>query len=413
MNCRYCHSSSNIIKLGGLNEMKICGIFPASKDVDLPSVLMELVFCSNCHLIQLNETGIDISMQYGDNYGYRSGLNGHMVNHLNYLAINEKHIGDLNQDSIVLEIGANDGTHLRNFSSLGAELIAVDPTLKKWESFYDFEAKLINDFFPSHALVGYENRIDMIVSHACFYDLPDVKNFLKAIHLYLKPGGVWSFEQIYLPSMLVNNAFDSICDEHLEYYTLNFLKNALQENNLFIENISFNEVNGGSVWITARKGYSKAFDGAFNSLYEMEKVFLGNSNEALIENFTNFFERIDIIGKELKSLLESLREESKIYAVGASTKGNALIQHWDLGSNIDGCLEINPSKFNSFTPGSNIKILDEDTIDLTGAVLIILPWHFGESIVNRYKDKCKAIIVPLPTVKVYTFNNKDVNNNNT
>jgi hypothetical protein len=398
MKCRYCFSEKKISTLGGLNEMKVCGVFPNNVDAKLASVKMDLVHCYNCGLIQLSETGILLTDQYGENYGYRSGLNKSMVNHLKLLAQYESSLANITSSSVVIEVGANDGTHLREFVKTGAELIAIDPTLDKWINYYDFKAKMVCDFFPSEKIQKYIGKTDLIVSHACFYDLPDVKRFISSVSQHLKYGGIWSFEQIYLPSLIKNNAFDSICDEHLEYYTLAFIKNALEEHDIYLESISFNEVNGGSIWVTARKGYTQAFKNAFDFLIDMEYLYIGATPAQLHRTFQDFFSRIEYLGQEMREILAARKELGPVYAVGASTKGNALIQHWKLSPFIDACIEINPSKFNCYTPGSNIPIIEESLIDIEKSTIIIMPWHFGDSIAKKYKEKCKCVILPLPKI---------------
>lgn len=395
MKCRYCASQA-LLPLGGLQEMSICGVFPGTADAVLPRVRMELRHCSVCGLTQLAETGVSLADQYGQNYGYRSGLNGSMVRHLKLLASYELAASRLTADSVVIEVGANDGTHLREFANTGARLIAVDPTLEKWRQYYDFPHVGIADFFPCPELEGCRGRADLVISHACFYDLPDVAQFVKAVSESLKHGGLWSFEQIYLPSMIANRAFDSICDEHLEYYDLRFIQRALHDHGLFLESATFNEANGGSIWVVARKGYSNAFDGAFDALVEMERRYMGRTPQDVQATFQQFFADVERLGQEVTALVKEARDHGPLYVVGASTKGNALLQHWQLGRLIDGCLEINPDKFGRFTPGTDVPIVDERQVNLAEASVLILPWHFGKAIEQRYAHACKRVIVPLP-----------------
>ena len=383
--CRYC-ASTKIKSIGGLGEMPPCGFFPDEPVHTRSNVDLSLFQCTECDLVQLMPTNMALSDQYGENYGYRSGLNPTMVRHLKTSAAQ-------------LLASANDGTHLREFSQTGAKLIAIDPAIKNWTNYYDFECLKIDKFFPCTELDHYLGKIDCIISHACFYDLPDVKEFITGVSSLLKNGGKWCFEQIYLPAMIHNTAFDSICDEHLEYYHLSFLDNALREQNLFIDKVEINDVNGGSIKVTAQKGDFDQSGTGIKTLVKLEQNFFGHNNENFDIQIKNFWNRVNEFKIKIHNIINKV-SHLNIYACGASTKGNVILKTWELHDKIKAILEINPKKFGKFTPFGSIPILNENKLDIKGSVVIILPWHFGNNIVQSYLKRGANVLIPLPEPKL-------------
>jgi len=194
-------------------------------------------------------------------------------------------------------------------------------------------------------------------------------------------------EVAYLSAQLANNAFDGFCQEHLLYYRLADLDNIFQKFGLEVVNFGFNDVNGGSVWVVVRKifGQSKA---AWEMALEMENAIMGDNY------LRQFRERLWQLTADIGSEISTSKKE--IYCFGASTKGNVLLQQTGLNNYwIKGIVEVNKDKFGKFTPGTNIPIIDEkDAPD--DAIYLVLPWHFRNSILERYKGSGRKFIFPLP-----------------
>lgn len=402
--CRYC-SSINIKNIGGLGEMPLCGTFPADPDQEIPNIDLSLFQCLDCDLVQLMPTDIALSEQYGANYGYRSGLNRAMVKHLKKSAAQLIASENFDDSSIIVEVAANDGTHLREFSATGAKLIAVDPTINNWTEYYDFDCLKLDKFFPCEELNEHLGNVDCLISHACFYDVPDVKDFIAGVSKLLKTGGKWCFEQMYLPAMLLNTAFDSICDEHLEYYHIGFLDKALRLHDLFIDKVEINDINGGSIRVTARKGEFTQSGVGINTLVNLEKVFFGQENKDFDQKVKSFWCRVEEFGTKIHKILDEV-SHLRIYACGASTKGNVILKRWSLHDRIEAILEINPEKFGKYTPFGAVPIVDETEFNIEGSVVIILPWHFGNNLVQSYLKRGANVLIPLPEPKLITSTGK-------
>ena len=156
---------------------------------------------------------------YGDNYGYRSGLNSSMVAHLQAKVRKMQELTHLNNNDIILDIGSNDATTLRTYPT-NYRRIGIDPTAAKFREFYSEGISLVPDFFSADNFrkIFQNEKAKVVSSIAMFYDLENPMDFMQNIFDILDDDGLWVCEQSYMPLMLEANAYDTICHEHLEYY---------------------------------------------------------------------------------------------------------------------------------------------------------------------------------------------------
>ena len=254
LHCRACAKPS-LEEILNLGSQALSGVFPIINQPDPISGPLVLGLCTSCGLVQLLHS-FPSELMYGENYGYRSGLNSSMVKHLQRKARRLFSENNLTSDSLVLDIGSNDGTLLNALVGTGAQLYGMDPTSKKFAKYYAPEVRRIEDFFSSTAFLSVSKQADLIFSIAMFYDLDDPVGFVEQISTSLKPNGIWHFEMSYLPSMLDSNSFDTICHEHIEYYSMKSLDFILTRAGMRIIDVELNDINGGSLAVTACKSTS-------------------------------------------------------------------------------------------------------------------------------------------------------------
>ena len=380
--------------------MSFTGIFPKSSKEKIPKGELKLTRCKRCTLLQL-ENNFDQNLMYGENYGYMSSLNKAMEFHLK---LKSKYLLDtykLKKGDTVLDIGSNDGTFL-SFFNKNLNLFGCDPTINKFKKYYRKDIQLIPDFFSAE---NFKNKkFELITSIAMFYDLPDPLKFANDIKKVLSKNGIWHIEMSYMPSMLNNSSYDTICHEHLEYYSVKSLKYLMDLANLKIINISFNQVNGGSISLDVAKK---------NSKYSENKILL---NWLLLREKSNGFNSLNIQKKFfnqckkhrflLNNLLKKIKSQGKkIYGYGASTKGNVILQYCKINRNLlNHIIEVNKFKYNRYTPGSNIKIVSEKYLKKNKPdYLLVLPWHFKDHIIKKEKKFLKyggKLIFPLPEIEI-------------
>jgi len=394
----------DLVTVLDLGEQVLTGVFPRTADQYVPKGPLELVWSPSSGLVQLKHS-VNPGDMYGENYGYRSGLNPSMVSHLERkVRWIEKHF-PLQREDVVVDIGSNDGTLLNSYTSEGIRRFGFDPVAKKYLEYYEDGIEVVPDFFSGKRLSERAGKkAKVITSIAMFYDLEDPAGFAKEIAENLDENGVWHFEQSYLPSMLRTTSYDTICHEHLEYYSLTVVKDILERNNLKIVDVQTNSVNGGSFAVTAALTSSKA---EVNSpviewLLRQEKQFKLDTFEPYEAFQTSVFRHRE----DLRALIAGLRRAGKtVAAYGASTKGNVLLQFCEFGPEDILCVaEVNPDKFGSFTPGTLIPILSEDEVRaMKPDYMLVLPWHFKEFILQKeaaYLESGGQLIFPLPEIEI-------------
>ena len=238
--------SDHFVPVLNLGHQALTGVFPRSAKEAITRGPLELVWCPDSGLLQLRHT-YDPAEMYGANYGYRSGLNQSMVDHLTgKVAYLERLIG-LRRGDVVLDIGSNDGTTLKAYATTGIERIGIDPTGEKFRRYYSAETRLVPEFFSASAYRGVESKsARVITSIAMLYDLDSPVDFARQVAEVLARDGIWHFEQSYMPSMLRMNSYDTICHEHLEYYSLSVIAKILDRADLQMVDVVTNAVNGGS-----------------------------------------------------------------------------------------------------------------------------------------------------------------------
>ena len=401
--CRSC-SSSKLQRLFSLGYQSFTGIFPKNKDQKVPRGNLTLVICGRCKLVQLSEN-FNLKKMYGNNYGYRTGLNLSMVNHIKNKVNFLKKKFKITKEDIVIDIGANDGTLLGFLDSKKNKLIAVDPTIKKFKKFYKKNIIKVSNFF---SFAGVEKHLKnkkakLITSIAMFYDLPKPVLFAKQIYKTLEDEGVWHFEQSYSGYMIKNLSYDTICHEHLEYYSLYSVKKILDAVNLKIIDVSFNNINGGSFALTVAKKNSKYLENK-----KIYKILRDEKNKKINTSYiyTQFYKRINKEKNKMISFFKKIKLERKlVIGYGASTKGNVLLQYCNISNkNIKYICDVNEDKNGCYTPGTKIKIISEKKAkQLKPDYFFVLPWHFKNFILDKEKKIIRSgikFIFPLPKFKV-------------
>ena len=401
--CRIC-KSNNLQHTLSLGEQQLTGVFPKTKEEKITTGPVDMVWCSDCGLLQL-EQSYSLDEMYGDNYGYRSGLNAFMVNHLTQKIKTLETLAQLKTEDLVIDIGSNDATSLKAYET-DCEKVGIDPTGKKFIEYYPENVRLIADFFTAEAFKNEfgEKKAKIITSIAMFYDLEDPNSFVKDIHEVLDDEGIWHFEQSYMPSMLRANSYDTLCHEHLEFYSLKVVKNLLENNGMKIVDVQTNDINGGSFAITAAKKESSYTPNSavINWMLQQEK----NMNLDTVEPYLAFAERMKNHKEQLVSLINALvADGKKVFGYGASTKGNVLLQYCDFTPEQITCIaEVNEQKFGSLTPATHIPIISEkDAKEMKPDYFLVLPWHFRHSILEREKEFRKnggKFIFPLPEIEI-------------
>ena len=402
--CRIC-GNTRLERVLDLGEQMLTGVFPHKKGAKITTGPLRLVKCMGgdeaCGLLQL-EHSYDLDELYGENYGYRSGLNASMAIHLHSKVKNILEQVKLCEGDLVIDIGSNDSTTLQAYPSTGLKLVGIDPTGVKFHTYYPPHIKLISDFFSSALVKEHflQQKAKVITSFAMFYDLEDPVAFMREIHEVLADDGVWVFEQSYMPTMLEMNAYDTVCHEHLEFYALRQIKWMTDRVGFKIVDVTLNEVNGGSFSVMVAKSHGELAPGlSAQKILDQEQA---HALDSLVP-YQAFAKSTAQLKRDLQAFIETAHLEGKtVAALGASTKGNVLLQYCDLTENdIFAVGEVNADKFGCFMPGSWIPIIPEkDLLAKHPDYLIVLPWHFRRFFQSNKTFAGMNLVYPLPKVEI-------------
>jgi hypothetical protein len=401
--CRIC-GSAQLESVMDFGDLALTGVFlDSGTEVDLAP--MDLGRCLDCGLVQLLHN-YELGALYGTSYGYESHLNGSMRDHLTRKArmLEKRFLKDIDAP-VVVDIAANDGFLLQGYSAIGS-YVGIDPLMENFSDYYPSSALKIKDFFTSKTYFeSTDLKANLVTSLSVLYDINDPVQFAKDVNAILFDEGIWHFEQSYLPLMVDTLSYDTICHEHLTYLRLTDIYEILTRSGFQILDVSLNAVNGGSVAVTAIKSDIHVEPNPFvNHLLRFEE----NSGFVSGKAIHDFSAKAEQHRQDLRTLLSEYKSGGyTIVGLGASTKGNVLLQWLGLTSDeIQSIGDINPRKFGKQCPGSGIPITSEKEIiglatDRT--IALVLPWHFREGIVKNcenFLDKEGKLLFPLPRIEI-------------
>jgi hypothetical protein len=395
---------TTLVQVLDLGRQALTGVFPRTAGERITVGPLQLVWCPNSGLLQLAHS-YDPAELFGENYGYRSGLNQSMVRHLTQKARDLERASGLAAGDSVLDIGSNDATLLKAYSVPNIRRTGIDPTGRKFRHYYPDDATLVPEFFCAAAYWDSGARPARIVtSIAMFYALEDPVAFVRDIEQVLAPDGIWHFEQSYMPSMLRMTSYDTVCHEHLGYYSLGVVQRILQAAGMRAVDVTTNAVHGGSFAVTAvrESDRRRGNDAALEGLLEQEE----RMGLATVRPYREFAERVQRHRTEFVRLLELLASDGKtVLGYGASTKGNVVLQFCGITTaEVAAIAEVNPEKFGSCTPGTGIPIISEtEARAMRPNYFLVFPWHFKDGIVRREAEFLASggrMIFPFPKIEI-------------
>jgi SAM-dependent methyltransferase len=399
-----------LVELFSLGDLYVSDFLPPNATPHTEKVPLTLCISPKSGLVQLAHTASFDDMY--KHYWYRSGTNESMVEELEQIATSTSRLMRLQPDDVFVDIACNDGT-LLSFIKDGVLRVGFDPAENTYKEAVKQNFDLfINDYFTARAYRAskYGSKKAKVVSTiAMFYDLEDPHEFVLDVKDILDDNGLWVMQMSYLPLMLKQLAFDNICHEHLEYYSLQSLKFLLDQHDLQIVDCQLNDINGGSFRVYIRKNTADPTTFA-TAPYRDVANFRVQSILAYEESlklkdpntYADFFKKASLLKDQTLALIKTEKAKGKkIWAYGASTKGNTLLQWWGIDHTlVDGIAERQPMKYGLETVGSNIPITsDEDMRAAKPDYLLVLPWHFIESFARRereFLDRGGKFIVPCP-----------------
>jgi hypothetical protein len=329
------------------------------------------------------------------------------------IAAKAEELVHLTRGDAALDIGCNDGTLLAAYRTQGLYRIGFDPA----ENLLPLSSRVADHVVPSYfdadsfrsvpTLVGHHPKA--ITSIAMFYDLDEPQRFVADVRAVMHTEGVWIVQMSYLPLMLHQNEVGNICHEHLGYYSLLSFEYLLDLYDLEVVDVELNSVNGGSLraYVRQRGADDRAFGDATYRRLAADRVRALREHEASLgldeaAAYAEFAFRVNRIKDDVVGFVrDQVSRGKRVYVYGASTKGNTLLQYFELDhSLITAAAERNPEKWGKMTVGTHIPIVSEDDARKANPeFFLVLPWHFLDEFIQReeaYLHSGGRFIVPMP-----------------
>ncbi len=365
--CRSC-GNTDLNVVFDIGDLKI-NAFVKEPNTDIGMAPLALVHCDECDLVQLTHTVREEDLY--KNYWYLSRLNKKIVDNLESITIEAQKEIELYDNDIVVDIGANDGT-LLSFYPDNVIKVGIDPAQNIHSELKKNCDIMIGDFFN---IKNWEKKMhiqkaQVVTTVAMFYDLDNPNSFVQDIKSILSDTGVWICQLMTARPMLDSNDLGNVIHEHLEYYSYKALVNLLERNGLEIYQVRENDINGGSYQLFIR---------------HLDNGSISYDEDCSTERYTDWKSNIDKNRDETMNFLRSeVADGKKVYIMGASTKGNTIMQYYGLDIDvISGAAEIHPDKIGKYLVGSSIPIVHEDEAKEKADYFLVFPFHFKELFVNR------------------------------
>ena len=403
--CRICKNKKleTILDLG---EMPLANAFLDENQLGQEELFypLRVVWCESCGLLQIDEI-VPPEILFS-NYVYVSGTSEALRKHFEGLATEVVNDFNLNSESLVVDIGSNDGTLLKEFRKFSVHVIGVEPAVNIAKIAEENGIKTINYFFSEDTakeIVKETVKADAVTATNVVAHTNDLDDLLKGIAYLLKDEGVFVIEVPYLVDLLDKVEFDTIYHEHLSYFAVRPLKRLFEVHDFKIVNVERVTIHGGTIRVFAsKKKSSYKINESVSQLIslEMEKGLTE------IAAYRKFAERVEKLKADLVSLLQKLKSENKkVIGYGAAAKGNTLLNYYRVGPDlIEFIADLSPMKQNKFTPGTHIPVYSPERIyDAKPDYMVILAWNFADEIMEQqaeFKEMGGQFIVPVPEVKI-------------
>jgi len=370
---------------------------------DEPRFPFAMAVCTDCWQVQIEEFP-SVEFMFS-NHPYITGVNMPVVEHFERLVRNTLSKFPLAANSLVIDIGANDGTLLKNFQASGMRVLGVDPGKRTGELAMKAGLTVCETFWDqdtANAIRHLNLKPDLITATAVFYHIADIHTFVQGLAAAMHSETIFLTQCVYLKDILEKLQFDHFYHEHTMIHAIGPLKKLFEKFGLRMIDVDFYDIHGGSFVLYVAKNESR-----YQTSARVEAAIEAEFNAGLseIETYRQFSRRVEFNRTILQGTLRDLvLQGKKIYALGAPLKGSTLLNYCDIGPDlVTLATEVNPFKIGRFTPGTHIPIVYENSLTEHPDLYLVLSWNFLDFFVEKFADYLRAggkFLLPHPEVRV-------------
>ena len=379
MKCRHCHAELNLTLID-LGSAPPSNAYLAEQALHAPEKWFPLrvLVCQDCWLVQ-TEDFAEAGELFDADYAYFSSYSTSWLAHAERYVADMARRFELDEQSHVVEIAANDGYLLQYVNARGIPCTGIEPTASTAAAARAKGVRIIEDFFGvrlAKTLLAQGKQADLATANNVLAHVPDINDFVAGISILIKPQGVATFEFPYLPELVDGCQFDTIYHEHFSYLSLTAVQRIFAANGLSVFDVEALPTHGGSIRVFAQRSDT----GHFQRMASVDEL-LGREVAAGVGTagyYAGFQARANKIKDDfLTFLIEAKRQGKSVAAYGAAAKGNTLINYAGIRPDlISFVADRNPAKQDKYSPGSRIPILDEAYLRTSKPdFVVILPWN--------------------------------------
>ncbi len=356
--------------------------------------------CLNCGLVQIPD---QIPAGFFEHYLYIPSASDTMQRHFADFAsrIREKFLSD--SESLLVDIGCNDGLFLSSAHGMGIRTLGIDPAANIADLARQKGLNVVTRYFGAETaatVLAAHGPAKVIVTTNTLNHVDDLHGFMKGIDTLLANDGVFVVEVPQALTFVEHNEFDTIYHEHLSVFSVKSLVELYGFFGMSIFDIENLDVHGGSMRVYARRGPEEP--STVRAWLEREsgaKLFDPGTYQRAAKQAAN-------IRDTLVRLLDRIKTENKrVAGYGAPAKGNTLLNFCRVGpERLDFLVDRNSLKHGLFSPGMHIPIVGPERLVADPPdYLLLLAWNFADEIIRQqseFRDRGGKFILPIPEPKV-------------
>lgn len=407
MKCRHCHHPLEHVFLD-LGYAPPSNAYRTPQDMHRPETYfpLKLFVCEKCWLVQ-TEDYAQADELFDENYAYFSSVSKSWLVHAAEYVQGITSRLQLNQNSLVIEVAANDGYLLKNFVAANIPCLGIEPTASTAAAAEKLGIPILREFFGefcAKALVAQGKQADLILGNNVYAHVPDINDFTTGLRTVLKPEGTVTLEFPHLMRLLEHTQFDTVYHEHFSYLSLQTVSKIFAQAGLRVYDVEELPTHGGSLRV-----YGCHADSNHAVCPAVEAVLAEERNRGMAELvvYQQFQQRADVVKNDLLAfLLEQKRAGKSVMGYGAAAKGNTLLNYAGVKPDLlPYVCDAAESKQGKYLPGSHIPVLSPEVIHQRKPdIVLILPWNIKNEVTQQLafiREWGGKFAVAVPTVSVW------------